>query len=1653
MEVINHEQNESPNEVTYEQTEDEVSKQEESDVVKKKGDPEKDVQKQETNVSTSEELETQAKEVETNVIQPLNDTTDTSITQKSTKFEHYTDEGMVHEVELSISGNVTILENHVIKLEMPGEHVEKLEIGSLDKISRVEYATEEDKRVAYVYFHPLSGGTVLSFTVRTKFKEQTTPEGYELPIDAAFLSADGNVVAEAEPVSFKSKYNKTSFDKYLNGKRDNGQVIYAGKSDGTKISENADDLVAVPFSFSTLSNMFGGKYRKMAKATIIDTLPPYAEFNPELNPNWTYNADDKTVTRVFEGPYSSNSSLVEAIQAEKLWLIFPGAELLKTYTNSAQVIFEPENMAEYEKPTVYEDDINYQLDDKITTGFFGKNAVTSQIIDSVSGKTQPQSWTITIENPSSMEMRDIVIEDTIADAFGSSNDRGLDERMVYERLSVRSSYFKESTLQVIAIVGDAAEEVLVEKDGDDYVFPEDTKGFRINIDKLAPEATLQYIYLYTKLKNPDEVHYDGETTANNIFKNTATVKTDFVPPNKPDERISVEGTDSDSMPLVQLNEQVGISKSIQSPQPTYVAGDVIKFDLQYNPSRTVDPNRILPNAKFIDLLPDGLTPIPSSKYEIVENFQNSGRTAIVYELGDIKASSRNYVSVSATVNKYSHEGLNKNEVYFIYDGEQLPINKGSAPDRYDLNNNGDTTEILNYASVDYNFVQDKEVTSTKYIKNKDQNNWSITGISMEEEAEFDYRLHVKNLNENEVNNLIVYDVLPYKDDKAIVKNEAGERVPRESIFSNTLAGPVIGAEGFTIYYSTGSIIEDERDAINNGNWQETVSDYSQVTAIKIVMNEGTVLASNEEVNFYVPMKAPKKWALAYGDKAYNSFAISTNNGQTFVETNKVFNEITAPARITKDVEGEEHLNVNRESEYKYNVYTQIPEDIEDYETFTITDSLDSGLTVNADGVEATVDGEAYDGLTVSVEGNKVTVTVKQDGFAGLAGKKQIELVIPAKINEDTDLSKYEDHKIPNTATLDYKHRDGEASSKDTEPVTVTPQDPGITKDVNGEIHLDINRGEEYIYNVIAFLPENIKDYKKFIIVDEVDSGLTVNADGVTALVDGELYHGLKVTVEGNKVTVEVTNIAGLEGKKQIELVIPAEINENTDISQYVDHKIPNTATLDFTNANDEEKSKETDPVTVTPSTPSTPPEGGGEEPTEEPKISKNVEGKEHLNIAREAEYNYNVVTELPEDIKGYETFIIMDTVDSGLTVNADGVKATVDGEAYDGLTVSVDGNKVTVTVTDFAGLEGKKQIELVIPAKINQDTDISKYKDNKIPNTATLDFKHQNSEAGTKETEPVTVTPNDEPKIMKDVNGRDHLNIGREREYKYNIITQLPKDIQEYKELTITDEVDKGLTVIAGKVIATVDGQAYEGLEVTVEGNKVTVTVKQDSFAGLEGKKQIELVIPAKINKDTNMSKYVDNKIPNSATLEFTNADDEKKSKVTDPVTVTPSSSSGGGGGGGGGTPPTDPNKPGEEPKEPGENPNEPGEEPKEPGEDPNEPGEEPKEPGEDPNEPGEEPKEPGKNPGEPGEEPKEPGKNPSESKDSNNQGKDSTTPNGPENSSHSNGLKGNHSKDTGNHAGNKLPNTSTSIYNVGLLGLLLLTIGLLSIRRKRTAK
>lgn len=229
--------------------------------------------------------------------------------------------------------------------------------------------------------------------------------------------------------------------------------------------------------------------------------------------------------------------------------------------------------------------------------------------------------------------------------------------------------------------------------------------------------------------------------------------------------------------------------------------------------------------------------------------------------------------------------------------------------------------------------------------------------------------------------------------------------------------------------------------------------------------------------------------------------------------------------------------------------------------------------------------------------------------------------------------------------------------------------------------------------------------------------------------------------------------------------------------------------------------------------------------------------------------------------------------------------------AADFFKVTVDGQKVRATITDFAAAKAMagKEVELVITSQIRDGVTRQA-----IPNEATITYTNTAKEDGTPgdtsttpPTPPVTVTlPGENPTVDKKINGNDtEAVILPETNFTYNVKSTLPVDITSYKKFVIVDELDKNLEV---QGTPTITGDAAEFFDVKVNGQTVTVSMKDFKDAKALAGKPVELVITSQIREGVTRQA-----IPNTTKMTYQNKSHvdgkpDSETPPTPPVTVTP---------------------------------------------------------------------------------------------------------------------------------------------------------------------
>ncbi len=1485
-------------------------------------------------------------------------------------------------VKVNISGKETNLENHAVLLEINHMDLRNINISSPSLAGEHSIYTKNGKTYIKIPFQSLRGGTSFDFPITFQVQKGIVPEGFITTIKTTLVDPDGNFVlgTKSEELSFETIYQKFQVEKQIEGNPSSGQSIWGGTldKDGTFIP-GTEAVVIYNYELKNYTKDFDFYYRNYNKVTITDTLPEGAHFDPELNPGWTLSSDGKTATYTLEAPASHktgnpgnyNGWFGKLFHDVQLKLTFPGSKKNDSFENKVDVQFHQQHRADSEPDHITSDTVSHVFDgsaagifDKLAGSTYGRASTIGQelkqIKDMAGDKRQDHDWYLAIKNPGQFPMKDVVVEDYLNDG-----KLALDERLRFTKISLEEPEFINNVKAIYKYTDRNGTKVEVAGSNGVYDLGDDAVGYRVEFTTLPAQMPTKFFKVTSVMDDYNNVSYDKDNDNNNLLFNTAVISADFDTGDTGISMSPVKGTVRDRFVLLENNESIRVTKSRGNISQVISEGSRVTFILRVYYDE-LDLARKLDNVRIVDLLPLGLDPIESKDvrysgvknyknydYEVVENYQNSGRTAYVFNLGDKEVEdlvdeypaqwgspeNPNYfeIIVEAKANKLASI-YNTNEFFFVYDGEQVPISDSNkVKDIWDLNNNGETDDEILRATEPFPFNYSKEVLSSKFINDNENKAWGFAR-DLAEGQTFNYRLNVLNNSEDDMEQLILYDVLPHIGDKSTVPNQSGQYADRGSEIVNTMTGPIQVPDGFTAYYLTDKPNGTASEVVRNANWQTSVADYSQVKAIKIVMNEGKIFKPAEEVNAIVPMKAPVAWESneKYG---VNTYAISVDGGEIFDESNAVKNRVyqdPVTPGIKKDVNGEEAkeaVRIAKGKEFNYNIKTTVPADVaghseDEFTDLTLTDILDDRLEVV--GAKVFVDGKESTALVPRIDKQTVTLRLDRDQLLAHAGK-EVNLQITSKIKANVEIE-----VIDNKASIQLNDNPSEDSNT-VKVVPPPPETPEIEKDVEGKEHLDVDRNKEYNYNVKINIPSDVKGYETLVISDTLDNRLDVV--GAKVLVDGKVVEGLKPVITEQTVKLELTKeqIVNL-ADKEVNLQITAKVKDDTKI-EIIDNKAniklndnpsvdsnvvtvePNPyAKLEITKVEDgtntvlkgatfellDKDGKVFTTVTtdkngkaVIDNIPlgdyklkeTVAPEGyvldrtehsltlnkdkleqvfthklANKKPTT-PSIKKDVEGKEHLEIVKGKEYNYNVKTNIPTDVSGYVDLTIEDTLDNRLDVLS--AKVLINGQESTNLEASIDGQNVTLDLNkeQIESLAGK-EVNLQITAKIKIGTEIET-----IENKANIKLNDNPS----KESNVVTVVPPEPttPNIKKDVEGKEHLEIAKGEKYNYNIKTNIPEDLGGYKTLTIKDVLDKRLEVVGTKIF--VDGKEAE-FEVTIDGQTVTLTLDRQQLESVAGK-ELTLQITAKINEDAKIEL-----IENKATIQL-NDNPEVDSNV---VTVIP---------------------------------------------------------------------------------------------------------------------------------------------------------------------
>ena len=379
-------------------------------------------------------------------------------------------------------------------------------------------------------------------------------------------------------------------------------------------------------------------------------------------------------------------------------------------------------------------------------------------------------------------------------------------------------------------------------------------------------------------------------------------------------------------------------------------GDNVLYHVYTNYNSYLNADRTVDNAKLIFLVDpelefsSALHHTYQAQYRFtldttpqrIDDYKGTGKTAYVFNLnnftlpkvpGTFSGVDRMYYTFKPTTalsegehtvesflswdnNSTDASGTDPNTVY---SSTVVNAQRGiSFLDKYDANNNGNTNDRLSYLSFKFNFVPPRAVILTK--KQKLATDTAYKSIIKAEKGDIvEYKLSAWNNSIDNATAVNIMDILPYANDKAIVKDDSGNYVSRGSKMYPVLQGPVSAPSGYSVYYSTdppAGTIEENVGA----NWvpASAVTDWSSVTMFKAVMNTSYRLTPGNTDDFTYSVKIPETKELDADASANNSVASWYGNNLTGASESTVskvgINKYLISGKVYYDVDENNEFN-------------------------------------------------------------------------------------------------------------------------------------------------------------------------------------------------------------------------------------------------------------------------------------------------------------------------------------------------------------------------------------------------------------------------------------------------------------------------------------------------------------------------------------------------------------------------------------------------------------------------------------------------------------------------------------------------------------------------------------------------------------------------
>ena len=821
-------------------------------------------------------------------------------------------------IQITPKNLTTDLDDVAVNLVLPGKYLDDVNIPDFNSSSQhdapVVTKVGDDYHVT-LHFTNYQKSEVLTLPFIAKFKLGFPPTNYSMDITGMF-NINGAETA-LNSITWKPQYKDYILTKFVNQNYDATMSRdYAEASPGIVTGADGKKYIekttSVPFAFllDGMRGQYNGAYRQLESATITDKLPTYTDkdgktrtavLDTEKSEGWVDNGDG-TVSKTFVADENKNvqsyhSDLMQKIQDKSfLYLKFPDLVmekdqtledvLVKDLTNTASVVGIPAERGEGEPDVTAEDSLIFRLTsrDLEGKGAFAKQA-EGNVYDSTDYKSANYKWLLKYNNITPFAQKNIVFYDEQVDS------RLKFTKIEYTRMMIgiygNGPLINQYVKRIILTMEDGStKEIQPEADKDGFGSTDLTKygtvvGWRLEMkdDFELPSGQGIYISTYTAFKDPEKTHIDQNDDTKNAYENTGRITYKTQSGAERDQSAKWQ------FKLLPLTENVNLTKNTDYNNVQFTDGKTIRFALSADNVR-LDPGKDYKDLRVIDLFDPNTLDIDFNyldqyfdknntrlyapwykSYEVIENYHNSGRSALIIHLDQKEFIKRSLETggqvrlpfIYTKLKGKADGGTFTNHIYMagegLWDLETANPNK-VAVDSYDLNNNGSTTDKIPHAESNYTIVAAEGVYSRKFIaKNDDLSDASTVTRTFKPGETFNYKLTIKNNTDTPVENTVIFDALPKVGDVNTLDASA-----RKTEYTVSLRGPITAPEGWTAYYTTDTTVTSSTmaQAADKDIWTTDITDFSKVTGIKIVANEGTTIGARSQVDIAVPVVNPSE---------------------------------------------------------------------------------------------------------------------------------------------------------------------------------------------------------------------------------------------------------------------------------------------------------------------------------------------------------------------------------------------------------------------------------------------------------------------------------------------------------------------------------------------------------------------------------------------------------------------------------------------------------------------------------------------------------------------------------------------------------------------------------------------------------------------------